>query len=110
MLLAENAQHARRLFYEIKPGAVLVDYMLGEDDGIKLGLEFQACVPTTRIVVMTGGGLADEELMLCRDREIPILFKPFLADEVMNLIRRPAFGSLAASVGSGGVGKIVDAA
>lgn len=108
MLLAENAQHARRLFYEIKPGAVLVDYMLGEDDGLKLGLEFQACVPATRVVVMTGGGLSDEELLLCRDREIPILFKPFLADEVMNLIRRPVFRSFTASVGFGGVGKTAD--
>lgn len=103
MLMAENAQHARRLFYELQPGAVLVDYMLGDDDGLKLGLEFQSRLPSTKVVVMTGGGFSDEELVLCRARGIPILFKPFLADEVLNLIRRPALRSLTATVASGGV-------
>lgn len=102
MLMAENARHARRLFYELQPGAVLLDYMLGEDDGLKLGLEFQAHAPATQVVVMTGGGLSDDELTVCRDREIPILFKPFLAIEVLNLIRRPARRPFTAAVGSVG--------
>ena len=100
MLMAENARTARQLFYELKPGAVLVDYMLGDDDGLRLGLEFQARTPAPQIVVMTGGGLSAEELVICRDRDIPILFKPFLATEVLNLIRRPSGRRSAAAAGS----------
>jgi ActR/RegA family two-component response regulator/energy-coupling factor transporter ATP-binding protein EcfA2 len=100
MLMAENARAARRLFYELQPGAVLVDYMLGDDDGLRLGLEFQARTPGTQVVLMTGGGLSEQELAVCRERNIPTLFKPFLANEVLNLIRRPYARRSAAGAGS----------
>ncbi len=100
MLIAESAGHARQLFYTLRPGAVLLDYMLGDDDGLKLGLEFQAQAPATRIVIMTGGGLSVDELTICAERNIPILFKPFLAHDVLNLIRGPYRRTLAAGAGS----------
>ena len=42
--------------------------MLGEDDGLKLGLEFQAEAPATQIIIMTGGGLGLEEVAVCDER------------------------------------------
>jgi len=100
MLIAESAVHARRLFYQLRPGAVLLDFMLGDDDGLKLGLEFQAQAPGTHIIIMTGGGLSDEELTICAERNFPILFKPFLAHDVLNLISGPYRRTLAAGAGS----------
>jgi len=100
MLMAEDAAHARRLFKMARPGAVLADYMLGEDDGLKLALEFQAEAPATRVVLMTGGGLTEDELNTCCQREIPILFKPFLANEVINLIRTSSGRQMAAVASS----------
>jgi DNA-binding response OmpR family regulator len=84
----------------MRPGAVLLDYMLGDDDGLKLGLELKAHAPGTQIVIMTGGGLSDEELTICAERGFPILFKPFLAHDVLNLISGPYRRTLAAGVGS----------
>jgi DNA-binding response OmpR family regulator len=100
MLMAEDATHARFLFQELRPGAVLLDYMLGDDDGLKLGLEFQARAPATKIVIMTGGGLSDDEVAVCTERNFPILFKPFLAHDVLNLIRGPYRKTFAAGAGS----------
>jgi CheY-like chemotaxis protein len=100
MLMAENAEHARFLFREMRPGAVLLDYVLGNDDGLKLGLEFQSRAPETRIVIMTGGGLSDDELTICAERNLPILFKPFLAHEVLNLVKGPYRRPLVAVAGS----------
>jgi CheY-like chemotaxis protein/energy-coupling factor transporter ATP-binding protein EcfA2 len=100
MLIAESAWHARRLFHTQRPGAVLLDYLLGDDDGLKLGLEFQAQTPETRIVIMTGGGLSDDELTICAERNFPILFKPFLARDVLNLIRGSFRRTFAAGAGS----------
>lgn len=100
MLIAENAVQARRLFRQLRPGAVLLDYMLGDDDGLKLGLEFQAQAPETSIMIMTGGGLSDEELTVCAERNFPILFKPFLAHDVLNLIGGPYHRTFAARAGS----------
>src|SRR5258706_14818961 len=52
MLIAENAAQARGLFYAQRPGAVLLDYMLGEDDGLKLAVELSAQDPATKIIIM----------------------------------------------------------
>src|SRR6185503_4457372 len=90
MMMAEDAAHARLLFKMAQPSAVLADYMLGEDDGLKLALEFEGKAPESRIILMTGGGLTEDELNVCNQRQIPILFKPFLASDVVNLIRNSA--------------------
>jgi ActR/RegA family two-component response regulator/energy-coupling factor transporter ATP-binding protein EcfA2 len=100
LLIAESASSARRIFHTLRPGAVLLDYLLGDDDGLKLGLEFQAHAPATRIVIMTGAGLSDDELTTCAERNFPILFKPFLAHDVLNLIRGSNRQAFAASAGS----------
>ena len=100
MLIAESAGQARRLFHQLRPGAVLLDYMLGDDDGLKLGLEFQAQAPGTHIIIMTGGGFSDDELTICAERNFPILFKPFLAHDVLSLISGPYRRTLAAGAGS----------
>lgn len=87
MLTAESAEQARVLFAEEHPDTVLLDYMLGDDDGLKLGMEFQLRGSGAQIIIMTGGGLAVEELTICEEREFPILYKPFLAEAVLNLVR-----------------------
>jgi DNA-binding NtrC family response regulator len=74
--------------------------MLGDDDGLKLGLELKAHAPGTRIIIMTGGGLSDVELTICAEQDFPVLFKPFLAHDVLNLISGPYVRTLAAGVGS----------
>jgi ATP-dependent Clp protease ATP-binding subunit ClpA/ActR/RegA family two-component response regulator len=87
ILIAENGAQARLAFYQWGPQIVLLDYMLGEDDGLELGLEFQLEAPLTHIILMTGGGFSDELQTVCREREFPMLYKPFLAQDVLNLVR-----------------------
>jgi CheY-like chemotaxis protein len=87
MLTAETAERARVLFAEQQPDTVLLDYMLGADDGLRLGMQFQLQESDTQIIIMTGGGLEIEEQTICEERDFPILYKPFLAEAVLNLIR-----------------------
>ncbi|MEW6208074.1 MAG: AAA family ATPase [Acidobacteriota bacterium] len=91
LLTAQSARQARDIFNHQQPDVVLLDYMLGDDDGIKLGLDFQRQVPQTRVIIMTGGNLAPEEEMVCQERDFPVLFKPFLGADVLSLIRSRAF-------------------
>ena len=98
MVTAETAHQARRLFESSTPNAVLLDYMLGEDDGLKLALEFQAEVPGTQIILMTGGGLSNDELMVCQQKGLPILYKPFVADDILKLIKSRYRRSFSANV------------
>lgn len=87
ILIAEDGPQARLAFYQRRPDVVLLDYMLGDDDGLKLGLEFQALAPLTHVILMTGGGFSDRLQALCKERDFPVLFKPFLAQDVLNLVR-----------------------
>jgi CheY-like chemotaxis protein len=93
ILTAETAWQARELFAYRRPNVVLVDYMLGEDDGLKLGMEFQAQSRQAQIIMMTGGGLSDESIAMCEASNVPILYKPFLASDLLNLIRGQFFQS-----------------
>ncbi len=87
ILIAENGPQARLAFYHGRPDVVLLDYMLGEDDGFKLGLEFQTKAPLTHIILMTGGGFSYELQAVWEERGLPVLYKPFLAQDVLNLVR-----------------------
>ena len=99
ILIAENGPQARLAFYQRRPDVVLLDYMLGEDDGFKLGLEFQKQAPLTHIILMTGGGFSDELQAIWEERDLPVLYKPFLAQDVINLVRgRISKASAAAAV------------
>lgn len=87
VLIAEDGPQARLAFYQRRPDVVLLDYMLGEDDGLQLGLEFQQQAPLTHIILMTGGGFSNELQAVCEERNLPVLYKPFLAQDVLNLVR-----------------------
>jgi CheY-like chemotaxis protein len=87
MLTAESAVNARELFRRCKPDTVLLDYLLGEDDGLKLAIQFHAQSPATQIIMMTGGGLSEDERAICEKHEFPILYKPFLTEDVLRFLR-----------------------
>ncbi|HKB65595.1 MAG TPA: AAA family ATPase [Pyrinomonadaceae bacterium] len=87
MLTAESAAGARELFRRCAPDTILLDYLLGEDDGLKLAIEFSAQSSATQIIMMTGGGLSQEERTLCEKHEFPILYKPFLTEDVLRFLR-----------------------
>jgi ATP-dependent Clp protease ATP-binding subunit ClpB len=87
ILIAENGAQARLAFYQRRPEVVLLDYMLGEDDGLKLGLEFQTQAPLTHVILMTGGGFSDDMQAVWEELDLTVLYKPFLAQDVINLVR-----------------------
>ncbi|HVQ38515.1 MAG TPA: AAA family ATPase [Pyrinomonadaceae bacterium] len=87
VLIAEDGPQARLSFYQRHPDVVLLDYMLGDDDGLQLGLEFQQQAPLTHIILMTGGGFSNELQAVCEERNLPVLYKPFLAQDILNLVR-----------------------
>jgi CheY-like chemotaxis protein/energy-coupling factor transporter ATP-binding protein EcfA2 len=87
MLVASSAHQAREVFAQHSPHVVLLDYLLGDDDGVKLGLEFQSQASHVQVIIMTGGILSPAEEALCQERDIPVLRKPFLASNLMQLIR-----------------------
>ena len=60
-------------------------------------MQLQAQASGTRIIIITGGGLAADELAICEERESPILYKPFRPNAVLNLVRGQYRRALAAA-------------
>ena len=86
LMTAETAAEAEALFAERKPNTVLLDFLLGDDDGLKLGLAFEKKAPGTHVIIMTGGGLSEEEEAICKKHDFPVLNKPFLMSDILHMI------------------------
>jgi CheY-like chemotaxis protein len=91
MLTSESAKVAREAIGTRLPNAALLDYMLQDGNGVELGVEIRRKSAQTQIIIMTGAQLPPEEEAICQEYDFPVLQKPFLATEVMNLIRARLF-------------------
>jgi ATP-dependent Clp protease ATP-binding subunit ClpA/ActR/RegA family two-component response regulator len=98
LLTAESAKDAQGLIANNVPNAALLDYLLPDGNGVELGVLLQRKSPGVQVIVMTGAQLTPEEEAICQEYDFPILRKPFLANDILNLIRARLFRSSAASV------------
>jgi ATP-dependent Clp protease ATP-binding subunit ClpA len=96
MLTAESAQEARQVAGREPPNAALLDYLLPDGSGVELGLQLQRKNPGLQVIIMTGAQLPPEEEAICQQYEFPVLRKPFLAHDLVDLIRARLLRSSAA--------------
>ncbi len=87
MLAAETVRQARQLVTSGMPQAALLDYLLPDGNGVELALQLRRENPRMHVIIMTGGLLSLEEEHLCRELDFPVLRKPFLTSDVMQLLR-----------------------
>ncbi len=98
LLTAESAAQAQELIAQQVPNAALLDYLLPDGNGVELGVLLQRKTPKVQVIIMTGAQLSSEEEAICQEYDFPILRKPFLANDILNLIRARLFRSSAAGV------------
>jgi len=98
LLTAESAREAQEIIAGQAPNAALLDYLLPDGNGVELGVLLQRQSPGVQVVIMTGAQLSPEEEAICQEYDFPILRKPFLANDILNMIRARLFRSSAATV------------
>lgn len=98
LLTAESAQQAKEILGDQVPNAALLDYLLPDGNGVELGVLLQRRAAKVQVIIMTGAQLSPEEEAVCQEYDFPVLRKPFLANDILNLIRARLFRSSAASV------------
>ncbi|HYK89637.1 MAG TPA: AAA family ATPase [Acidobacteriota bacterium] len=84
---APSAAEATQAIESKIPNVALLDYLLPDGNGVRLGLEIRLKSPEAHVIIMTGGELPAEEEIVCKECGFPRVNKPFLADEIVNLIR-----------------------
>ncbi len=86
-LAASTTAEARRLAVVQKIDLAIVDLLLPDGDGISVAFELLRLWPRLRVVVMTGGELSADEIAICERQDFPVLRKPFLASDLISIVR-----------------------
>lgn len=87
IVTAESAASARAAVLERAPDVALVDYGLPDNNGLELSSRLRSMVRSTQVIIMTGGQLTNDEQELCRRYGYLLLQKPFMIEDLTDLIR-----------------------
>ncbi|HEY2843643.1 MAG TPA: response regulator [Bryobacteraceae bacterium] len=90
VVIASDANDARKLFAENTPGCVILDLRLPlPEDGLALVREFREAAPDLRIVVLAGWS-ADLEGRPEQDLVDEVLAKPVRSERLVSAVRKRA--------------------
>jgi MoxR-like ATPase/CheY-like chemotaxis protein len=78
---------AREVVASRRPDVALLDVVIPDGDGVSLAMELKTTAPRMQIILMTGTELSPDEAALCERYDIPVLRKPFLGQDAINLIQ-----------------------
>ena len=92
LVVAESVTEARKLALKRKPAAALIDYSMPDMNGVELAQVIRKTLPETQLLMMTSSKLEEEDEAVCQEYGFPVLRKPFLAADAMNLIRKRLAG------------------
>ncbi len=84
---AGSAVEARERAADHPPDLLVVDLVLPDGDGLSLAMELLGALPRLRVVVTSGAELSAAEAAVCERQGIPVLRKPFLPEDAVNLVR-----------------------
>lgn len=87
ILAAETSQQAREVCANSRPDVALVDYLLPDLNGLELSSQLRAANPGLKVIIMTGGQLSADEQDLCRKYGYLLIQKPFMIEDLTELIR-----------------------
>jgi ATP-dependent Clp protease ATP-binding subunit ClpA/ActR/RegA family two-component response regulator len=97
ILIAETGEQALKLSRSNPIDLALVDYMLPDVDGIKLSGLLKAEVPSLQVIMMTGEQLSSDDEERFSRNGLPLIQKPFLVEDLLDMIRNRLPTAAAAS-------------
>ncbi len=86
-LTASTAKEARELVARHQVEVAIIDLMLPDDDGLALVREMLDARPALRVVVTSGADMSSDEAAFCESRDLPVLRKPFLPEDLIQAVQ-----------------------
>jgi CheY-like chemotaxis protein len=87
IVTAETGGQCQEAVQQRVPEAVVLDYILPDANGVDLACHIRAAHPETSVIIATGAELTAEDQARCTQHSFPLLRKPFLAEELTNMVR-----------------------
>jgi ATP-dependent Clp protease ATP-binding subunit ClpA/ActR/RegA family two-component response regulator len=87
VLPAASVEEARKAVRGATPDLAVLDYVLPDGDGVALAIELLEESPAMAILMISGMSLEEEDELVLKRREIPLLPKPFLSEELVRSLR-----------------------
>lgn len=85
--IAASLEEANKILAKQKPDIALVDVMLPDGNGVHLAVHLRKTCPKLPVIVMSGMVLQAEEAAICQSYNFQTLYKPFLAQDVRNMLQ-----------------------
>jgi len=98
---ATTAAEAREIVANRRPEVAMLDVVLPDADGLALALELRSLNPAMQVILMTGTELSFEEAEECERSDFPVLRKPFLAQDAINMIQARLVHARASRIAGG---------
>ena len=98
---ATTAAEAREIVANRRPEVAMLDVVLPDGDGLALALELRSLNPAMQVILMTGTELSFEEAEECERSDFPVLRKPFLAQDAINMIQARLVHARASRIAGG---------
>ncbi len=87
VVTATSVQEANQLVKQTVPDIALLDYLLPDGNGVRLGVNMMLRSAGIKVIMMTGLVMPPEEMEACKEYGFPILEKPFLAEQILQVVR-----------------------
>jgi DNA-binding NtrC family response regulator len=85
--IAATLEDANKILGKTRPDAALVDVMLPDGNGVHLAVHLRKQFGKLPVIVMSGMVLQAEEAAICQSYNFQTLYKPFLAQDVRNMLQ-----------------------
>ncbi len=85
--IAASLEEANKILGKTRPDAALVDVMLPDGNGVHLAVHLRKQFGKLPVIVMSGMVLQAEEAAICQSYNFQTLYKPFLAQDVRNMLQ-----------------------
>jgi ATP-dependent Clp protease ATP-binding subunit ClpA/ActR/RegA family two-component response regulator len=86
ILTADTGADAQAILSRQTPDVIVFDYLLPDSNGVQLAAEILSMHPRIEIIIATGGELSARDHAACERHNFPVLRKPFLADDLAQMI------------------------
>jgi DNA-binding NtrC family response regulator/catechol 2,3-dioxygenase-like lactoylglutathione lyase family enzyme len=86
LITAQSVAEAGTLAAGQEIDCALLDMALPDGNGLKVGQQLKGRNANIQVIIMTGGALTLDEDQTCRREDFQVIYKPFLASDVVSLI------------------------